>query len=174
MVDEIISDSRYLHELDIIKEIEKDRIFCKHDYNHCKEVSEILTILSKRRGLDNFEELSVLMSYFHDIGRAFRYDDSHDKCSSDFVRLLLEEYEYQEEDVELICYAINNHSGRMSENKIYDYIDNNLVEDSIGDTWAMLLRIADQLSRNCYSCKAREMCKWHEGEKISENWKQRI
>lgn len=174
MVDIIISDTRYLDKLEIINDIEKDRIYCKHDKAHAIEVCKILTILSSRRELDNYKELSILMAYFHDVGRAFKYDGAHDKCSSDFTRLLLAEYGYKKEDIELICYAISNHSGRMYISDIYNYIDNNLMEDNTKDTWAKLLRIADQLSRNCYECDANDLCKWLTEEKTNEYWQNRI
>ena len=114
------------------------------------------------------------MAYFHDIGRADSYDGNHRKSSSDFARVLLEEYGYTREEIDFICYAIDNHSGRIEVEDAYYYIDNNMVEDSLRDTWARLLRISDQLSRNCYICKANAICKWLEGEKTNENWKQRI
>ena len=107
-------------------------------------------------------------------GKPGSYDGNHDKCSSGFVRVLLEEYGYTREEIDLICYAIDNHSGRIDVEDAYYYIDNNMVEDSLRDTWAKLLIISDQLSRNCYICKANAICKWLEGEKTNENWKQRI
>ena len=147
MIDRILSDERYLKKINRLNEIEKDRIYCKHDLDHFQEVYQILSILSSRRGLDDSRNMSKTMAYFHDIGRADSYDGYHRKSSSDFARILLGEYYY---------------------------IDNNIVEDSLRDTWAKLLRISDQLSRNCYICKANEICKWLEGEKTNENWKQRI
>lgn len=174
MVDRILSDIRYVEKINRLNEIEKDRIYCKHSLEHFDEVYQILNILSTRRNLDNSCDLSKIMAYFHDIGRADSYDGAHDKCSSDFARVLLGEYKLAKEEIDLICYAIDNHSGRIDVQEAYYYIDNNMVEDNLVDTWAKLLRISDQLSRKCYICKANEVCKWLEGEKTNENWKQRI
>ncbi|MBE5899133.1 MAG: HD domain-containing protein [Lachnospiraceae bacterium] len=174
MIERILSDERYLEKINRLNEIEKDRTYCKHDLDHFQEVYQILSILSSRRGLDDSKKLSKTMAYFHDIGRADSYDGNHRKSSSDFARILLGEYGISGEEIDLICYAIDNHSGRIDVEDAYYYIDNNMVEDSLRDTWAKILRISDQLSRNCYICKANAICKWLEGEKTNENWKQRI
>jgi len=170
MIDKILSDSRYIEKLNKINDIESERYYCKHDLSHSKEVVRILTALSKSRELNNYEELSAIMGYLHDIGRADDYD-LHNKCSSEFARVLLIEYGMGDDSINTICYAIDNHSGRMPLNDIYTYIRENTIEESVNDTWANLLRIADQLSRDCYKCEAASSCRWLPEEKTIETWK---
>ena len=170
MIDKILSDDRYIDKLKTIDDIESKRIYCKHNLNHSKEVVRILTAISKDRELDNYEEFSAIMGYLHDIGRA-DCERAHNKCSSEFARVLLREYRYSEDSINIICYAIDNHSGRMPLNDIYKYIRERTIEDRIEDTWAKLLRIADQLSRDCYICKASDSCRWLLEERTIEDWK---
>ena len=171
MIDKILSDSRYIEKLNKINDIESERYYCKHDLSHSQEVVRILTALSKSRELNNYEELSAIMGYLHDIGRADDYDGMHNKCSSEFARVLLKEYEFDNDSTNIICYAIDNHSGRMPLNDIYTYIRENTVEENVNETWANLLRIADQLSRDCYKCEAASSCRWLPEEKTIEAWK---
>ena len=39
MIDRILSDVRYLEKINRLNEIEKDRIYCRHDLEHFEEVS---------------------------------------------------------------------------------------------------------------------------------------
>ena len=170
MIDKILSDDRFVDKLNTIDNIEANRFYCKHNLSHSQEVVRILTALSKERRLDDYEELSSIMGYLHDIGRADS-EGAHNKCSSAFARVLLEEYGLSDDYINIVCYAIDNHSGRMPLNDIYKYIQENTIEDRLEDTWAKLLRIADQLSRDCYQCNASDSCRWLPEEKTIEAWK---
>ena len=170
MIEKILSDERYIDKLNTIDNIESNRCYCKHNITHSREVARILSDLSKERELDNYDELSMIMGYLHDIGRADDYEGMHNECSSEFARVLLEEYGLDEDSINLICYAIDNHSGRMPIDDIYKCIQENTVEDRIEDTWAKLLRIADQLSRDCYKCEVASTCRWLPEERTIEAW----
>ena len=171
MNDKILTDKRFIDKLNIINNIEVDRCYCKHNISHSQEVVRILTGLSKDRGLDNYEELSFFMGYLHDMGRADDYGGLHNVRSSEFARAILDDYDIDSDSIDIRCYAIENHSGRMPIHDIYTYINDNVIETDIKDTWAKLLRIADQLSRDCYKCKAASACRWLPEEKTVETWK---
>ena len=86
MIDKILSDSRYIEKLNKINDIESERYYCKHDLSHSREVVRILTALSESRELNNYEELSAIMGYLHDIGYEFGINENHNVIGGNLLK----------------------------------------------------------------------------------------
>lgn len=138
--------------------MELDRIFCKHNLEHVKEVARISLILAEKTGLPLAEEVILAAAYLHDIGRHVQYEtgEKHAIVSAKLVPEILVDCGYSEAEIGAIVDAIKTHS------------DKNLVEE---ETFRGLLAKADLCSRNCGACKARDLCNWSEEEKNHDtNW----
>ena len=80
---------------------------------------------------------------------------------------------YDEKKAREICYAISHHSGRVNLREQRGRSGESAKKDSDEmardrrELLARIIALADQLSRNCFACEARESCKWKDEEKTT-------
>ena len=99
------------------------------------------------------KETIYAMALLHDIGRNLEYEKglSHHEIGGAIALDILTQVGFSNEEKELICQAIRSHKelGDKEDNCSLNY----------------LLYRADKLSRNCFSCKAKDSCYWDESKK---------
>lgn len=147
---QIISQSKeYKKLLEELKELEKDRIYCRHNIEHFLDVARIMYIYVLEDRLDYSKDLVYTTALLHDIGRVLQYKEGldHDIASHNIAKDLLELTDFSKEDKELILDTILKHR-----------------EASEGEFQRLFYR-ADKESRLCFNCPARSTCKWPEERK---------
>lgn len=149
-VNQIMNHPRYIQLMEELCELEKNRRFCKHDIEHLLSVARIMLLSAYERSLTLDQESIYAAALLHDIGRVFQYTlgVSHEEAGCELAAVILKDCGYSEAEKSAICHAIRNH---------------NQPEDS--DHLGELLRYADKLSRNCFSCTATKDCNWSEEKK---------
>ena len=148
----ILTDKTFITRMKEIEEAEKDRIFCKHGYEHIIDVARLSYILYLENRLKNKDAeiidkaLIYAAAILHDIGRFSEFDKflSHGEAGSVIARGILENACFDPEEREIICDAIRKHS--------------EVPRDP--DSLTGLLYRADKMSRNCFDCKAFDACNW--------------
>lgn len=153
-INKLIKDIDFVKYTRINKELEKDRVFCKHGIEHSLDVARILYILALEDNLDVNKEIIYASALLHDIGRYAQYEAniSHHQAGASIGKRLLGKYDFTEEEIDIICDAIASH--------------HTLEED--GNILKVLLYKADKISRNCFDCSAYEECYWDVNLKNSE------
>lgn len=162
-VNEIISDRVFISELDKINEYEKDRIYCRHGFNHLLDVARIAYIESMEKRLHIDRELIYAAAMLHDIGRARQYEDGedHDKAGYVIAKDILQRCHFTDTEAEIILAAVGGH--RKGKDKYQE------PEDEAGsEILTLLIRDADNKSRICFRCAAFNSCKWSEERKNKE------
>ena len=145
-IDKIIKDSKFIERVKEINEIEQQRIFCGHGYDHLMSVARIAYILVLEEGLDIEKEYVYAASLLHDIGRFSTYEEKmdHREAGPYIAKPILLDAGFDEAEAEEICDAIRQHG--------------TFPKDT--GTLAGVLYRADKLSRDCFSCKAYNECNW--------------
>ncbi|MBD5545145.1 MAG: HD domain-containing protein [Lachnospiraceae bacterium] len=154
-IQKLIRHPLYLEYTKSIREWEKDRPFCKHDYVHFLNVARLAMIIKLKEQIDLSEELIYGAALLHDIGRHVQYETGKDHAivSSELAPKILKESGYNQEETDLIVEAVRNHRNeKVKEEK-------NLKG---------ILYRADKLSRECYFCEAEPLCHWKNKKKNKE------
>lgn len=145
----IYENHKYKKLLMELEEFEKDRIYCKHDFQHFIDVGRIMYILVLEEGLKYSKDMIYSTALLHDIGRVMEYRSGidHDIASFDLAKEFLELTTFDEDEKNMILGAIANHRKLST------------------DTYEKLFYRADKLSRPCHICPARASCKWDDEKK---------
>ncbi len=149
-IDEILSNPLFLSTLKQIGTYESERYFCKHDIEHLLSVARIMLIQSYEEAIAIDKDIIYATALLHDIGRALQYEKGipHAEAGIDIVHNILEQCYYTEKERKTISLAILNHNDKEETSKL-----------------SQLLKYADQVSRNCFCCKAYEACNWPQEKK---------
>lgn len=131
-----------------ISDKEKNRIFCCHGIGHCLDVARIAYIISLEKELKISKDIIYITALLHDIGRSVDSGE-HNIYSVELAEKILDSINCSEQDKENILKAVEDH--RKSPESL-----NNLSD---------IIRYADKISRNCFSCKAYNECYWNEERK---------
>lgn len=145
-----MKNEKFLSNMEQLKELEKDRIYCRHGMEHLLDVCRIAYIHALENDVAISKDLIYGAGLLHDIGRALEYQSHvpHDEVSVRLAREILEQSGYGMEETERICNAILGHR-----------------RWGAGDMLAKLLYEADKASRCCFACEAYSTCKWPEERK---------
>lgn len=145
-VNEILNNHEYRLALEKNLEAEKARIFCKHGIEHQLDVARIAYIISLEQELLFSKEVIYAAALLHDIGRYLEYEGklSHDQGSVKLAKTILKDSGFNDAESSMILDAIENHRN-ISEHEL---------------SFHTLLYKADKMSRNCFECSAKELCKW--------------
>lgn len=152
----ILSHPLFLRKLSRLRELEKDRIFCRHGMEHLLDVARIAYILclesscektghlSKEEAAHD-KELVYAAALLHDIGRARQYEDGtpHERESAGLAEIILSECGFDAPESALIIDAILSHRTSSGGEKT---------------GFAGHLYRADKLSRCCPECTATGQC----------------
>ncbi len=143
--DKILNNKRYISLINEIAELEKDRIYCRHGYEHLFDVARIAYIINLEENLNIKKDVIYATALLHDIGKGEQYKTGigHHITSVDIAKELLEETDYSVDEKSDIIKAIFEHRTKGSDSELSNIIYR-----------------ADKLSRACFSCKAREKCNW--------------
>lgn len=139
--------------LDILKKLEDERIYCRHNLSHFFDVARICYILCLENGLDICKDVIYTTAILHDLGREEQIQKGtpHEEASCRLALKAFSHTDFSQADRELILSAIKGHrniSGKTD--------------------FASLFSQADKLSRDCFNCKAYETCYWSEQKKNNE------
>lgn len=148
----VLKDPDYIKYSELNKELEIDRIFCKHSFEHSLDVARILYILVLEEKCEISKDLVYATAFLHDLGRYAQYKGnvSHHSAGADIAKDILARCEYSEAENEMICDAILAHH-------TYEKDGKNVLKP--------LLYKADKQSRQCFNCKAYDECYWEDEQK---------
>ncbi len=142
----ILKNEYYQDQLHKLYELEKDRIFCRHNMEHFLNVARIAMILCGQKKIELSTDIIYSAALLHDIGRVQEYTEGidHDVASQVTAEEILDSIECPRKMREKIISLIAAH--RKNELDL--------------DTPEAIFYKADKLSRNCFECEARAQCKW--------------
>lgn len=152
-VNRIIQNSKFLTMIDQIEQIEQNRQFCKHGWEHCMDVARAMVILNQEKKLGYSKEVLYALALVHDLGRVEEYlrEVPHNEAGAELAGKLLKECGFEQSEILDITEAIRAHRNRGRNN----------------DALSQLLVDADKKTRPCFRCQAGEQCKWPDYKK---NW----
>ena len=144
-VNKIINNDEYRQLVDEVKELEKDRIYCRHGMDHYLDVARIASLISLDEGFGIERDVIYAAALLHDIGRVQQYKDGteHEIAGAALATPILHECGYTEDESAAIIKAIAYHG------------DETVAGDR--DLTGLLYR-ADKASRKCYMCDAVDTC----------------
>ena len=149
-INRILCNTNFIEHLKKNNGAEKNRQFCKHDINHLLDVARLAYIMVLEKDLDYSKDIIYAAALLHDIGRWLQYKENipHEKASAKLAKEILEQSDYDSDEIELICNAILNHRNQDNESTL-NYI----------------IYKSDKLSRKCYHCTSIHECNWSEDKK---------
>ena len=147
IVEQICVHPLWLEHVEKIKELEQDRIFCRHDITHFLDVARLAYIENLEKQLHISKELIYAAALLHDIGRDVQYTEGipHDKAGAVIADEILRDCGVTSEEKEQILSGITEHR-------------NPGIKEAL-DLSGLIYR-ADKGSRMCLFCNARESCNW--------------
>ena len=93
LTNKILVNETYRKELEELRRLEKDRVFCGHDVQHFLDVARITMIICHEKGIDVMPDLVYSASLLHDIGRTKEYSENipHRIAGKEIAEKILEE-----------------------------------------------------------------------------------
>ena len=144
-LDKIYQNPKFKEIMSKIEDIEKDRIYCKHDIAHSMDVARIAYITALEDGLSIKKDIIYAAALLHDLGRGVNYQN-HVGESVKIAEEILSQSDFTGEEIEKILRAVNLHS------------------QNDGNGLLGVIQKADKLSRLCFACKSIDTCKWSKEE----------
>ena len=141
-----------------LEELEKDRIFCRHQMPHLLDVARIAWITSLEKELGFDREVVYAAALLHDIGKALQYTEKipHEKAGAEIAARILDalpaEAAFSGKEKQMILTAIRGHRRRREGMEPLE----------------ILLYESDKRSRQCYACPAERECDWSAEKKNLE------
>lgn len=144
--DKILKSTKYKNYLEELEYLERDRFFCRHNYEHFVSVARICYILKLEENVDVEKDMIYSTALLHDLGRVVEIKEgiNHAKASVDIAREILEETEFSSDEKKRILDCISSHRGK----------------DLKRDKFFEIFYRADKLSRPCFRCPAYKECNW--------------
>jgi len=135
--------NKYLNELE---ELEKDRFFCRHNYEHFISVARICYILKLEEDVEVEKDMIYSTALLHDLGRVVEIKSgiNHAIASVDIAKEILEVTDYNDVEKERILNCIAYHRSK----------------EKAEDEFFNIFYRADKLSRACFRCPAYGACNW--------------
>ena len=151
-INRILAHPLWIQAVADIRELEKDRIFCKHTVEHFLDVARLGYIEALERHMAVPKEQIYAAALLHDIGRAEQYRSGtpHDQAGADLARTILAGCGFSEDETREIAAAILGHRKP----------DTGTRQDLAG-----ILYRADKASRMCLFCKVQKECNWSDEKK---------
>lgn len=157
-VNAVISHPLYRKCYKRLEELEKDRIFCRHQTTHLLDVARIAYISAMEQGISIKKDVIYTAAVLHDIGKYAQYEDGtpHERAGEGIAREILgtlpDGNKFSDEEKAMILTAIRGHR--------------NLRDDA--EPLERLLYRSDKASRMCFACPAQEACDWSDEKKNME------
>ncbi|MCD8356703.1 MAG: HD domain-containing protein [Clostridia bacterium] len=130
-----------------IEELERDRVYCRHGLPHLLDVARIAALLAVERKAPYPKDVIYAAALLHDLGRLKQYTtgEPHAEAGVAMAKDILRETAFTEQEQEEILYAIGRHQ-----------------TGAAPDSLAQILFEADEASRMCFTCPAKDTCYWPE------------
>lgn len=148
----------YVSSLHRLEELEKTRIFCRHQTEHLLDVARIAYILNLEGGLGLSRDLIYAAALLHDIGKSRQYEEGipHETASAALAERILSDMPSDlaftaEEQLQILT-AIRGHRKPRS---------------GAGPLESLLYK-SDKMSRTCFACPAEPECNWDSAKKNTE------
>lgn len=154
----IIKHPLYISSYTHLVELEKERIFCRHQMPHLLDVARIAYIRNLEEQLCIDKTVIYATALLHDIGKGMQYEKKipHEIASEEIAKEILssmpEELSFSPKEQQIILSAIRNHRKPVADADILD----------------KLLYESDKASRNCFYCSANNECNWSPDKKNKE------
>lgn len=150
-VRKLLQETDYLHQLEKLEELEKERRFCRHGLEHVLDVARIAWIQVLEKQLSFEKEKVYLTSLLHDIGRNLEYQEGipHHEAGRKMAEAYLSQIGYPKEKCIDVIEAIGEHRNK----------------EKLNGDFIKIIKEADSISRNCFFCKVSGECKWSEERK---------
>ncbi len=149
-----------------IEGAEADRVFCRHGLSHLLDVARIAWILNLERGCGLHRDVVYAAALLHDIGRAAQYqtgephDEAGERVAAGILDALPEPLRFGASERSAILRAVGHHRGPHAVR------EESMCEGATPvDVLAHLIKEADDRSRACYACAARDACYWPDERK---------
>lgn len=157
-VNAILAVPLYRESYTRLEELERDRIFCRHQMNHLLDVARIAWIRNLENGLGLKKDVVYAAAVLHDIGKGMQYEEkiphekAGEKIAAEILDTLSDNQAYTPEEREAILTAIRGHRRLRKDPEILEH----------------LLYESDKASRMCFACPAERECNWSEEKKNME------
>lgn len=150
-VNAIYNNALYQSQFNMLQEIEKNRKFCNHTWEHIMDVARLMYIRVLEEKLDIPKDIIYATALMHDIGRLEQYTRNipHEEAGARLCDIILPECDFDETEIAMIKEAVLAH--RISDEKTYNADVSKL---------SGLLYWADKKTRCCFRCGAINECKW--------------
>lgn len=145
-VNQLLEQEDYICYMEKIDVLEKERLFCKHGFEHGLNVARIAYAYLLEKGELLFPKESVYAAAFlHDIGRWVEYEtgEDHAEASSRLAIPLLEACQFSSGDTQVILTGIREHRRHHEDNLTL-----------LGEA----LALADDWARDCRHCSVQALC----------------
>ncbi|MHB1652452.1 MAG: HD domain-containing protein [Desulfitobacteriaceae bacterium] len=145
-INQVIQGKDFQQYLQKTAELEQQRLYCKHGFDHLLAVARIACVYLLEHGENNFEkEIVYSAAILHDLGRWVEYQtgEDHAVVSARLAGPLLEENGFAPEEVRLILQAILEHRKHRDE-----------CLSPLGKA----LALADDWARDCWNCAGQDTC----------------
>lgn len=145
-VERLLYNGQFQELMGELEELERNRVFCRHGWEHCMAVARAAALLNEERCLGYSREMLYALALVHDIGRVQQYKDGtpHEEAGARIAGELLPLCGFEAGEVKKMVDAILEHrSDREGENGL-----------------SQLLMEADKRTRLCFACGVRESCNW--------------
>lgn len=149
-INEILNNEEFIKYTNELKNLEKERKFCRHGIEHSLDVARIMYIKVLEEDLNINKDIIYAAALLHDLGRVLQYRENieHNKGSAIIAKNILVHCGYNESEIKEILTAIENHRKKNNETNL-----------------SKLLYSSDKLSRLCFNCTAIKECNWKSEKK---------
>ncbi len=139
-----------------LTELEKERLFCRHQMDHFLDVARIAYILNLEMGLGINRDMVYAAALLHDIGKSRQYEEGipHETARSEgrSARICSAILAFPPEEQQQILTAIHGHRKLRETPEPLEF----------------LLYKSDKMSRACFSCPVEPACNWSDEKKNKE------
>jgi len=145
-VNQLLEHEDYISYMEKINELEKERRFCKHGFEHGLNVARVAYAYVLEKGeIILSKEVVYAAAILHDIGRWVEYQtgEDHAEVSAQLALPMLEVSRFNSEDIQVILQGIREHRRHPEDNL-----------SLLGEA----LALADDWSRDCRHCSAQTLC----------------
>ena len=144
LVDKILKHPKYREYMRCNAEAEKDRLFCRHDLQHCFDVARVAYILRLERGIPIAKEMIYAAALLHDIAKwkQYLYQVDHASEGAVLATEILADLGVGGQDSGEITDAIRTHRKKA------------LPKSPLGE----ILYDSDKACRLCVSCARISVC----------------
>ena len=145
-INQLLEQEDFIFYMEKIDEWEKERLFCKHGFEHGLNVARIAYAYLLEKGeLRLLKESVYAAAFLHDIGRWVEYEtgEDHAEASARLALPLLEACKFSVDDIQVILKGIREHRRHPEDNLTM-----------LGEA----LALADDWSRDCRQCSVQARC----------------